>query len=70
MVFCKTTNIRYLWDKHLSLCPKITVNTKVVEQMVLRDINDIVSAMGKDIHTFGLPHLDDLSKKTLDIILL
>jgi hypothetical protein len=27
--------------------------------MVMRDIDDIVRAMGKDIHTYGLPELDD-----------
>jgi hypothetical protein len=27
--------------------------------MVLRDIDDIVHAMGKNIHTYGLPELDD-----------
>jgi hypothetical protein len=30
-----------------------------VQQMVMRDIDDIVRAMGKDIHTYGLPELDD-----------
>jgi hypothetical protein len=27
--------------------------------MVLKDIDDIVSSMDKDIHDYGLPELDD-----------
>lgn len=31
----------------------------LVIQLVLRDIADIVRSMGKDIKSFGLPHLDE-----------
>jgi hypothetical protein len=34
-------------------------NLKCVQQMVLKDIDDIVSSMDKDIHDYGLPELDD-----------
>jgi ATP-dependent DNA helicase PIF1 len=30
-----------------------------VIQLVLLDVADIVRSMGKDIKTFGLPHLDE-----------
>jgi hypothetical protein len=34
-------------------------NLKCVQQMVLKDIDDIVRSMDKDIHDYGLPELDD-----------
>ena len=30
-----------------------------VEQLVLRDIADIVRSMGKDIKSYGLPNIDE-----------
>jgi hypothetical protein len=68
MVFCESTNIRFLWDKHFvslseDYCHTI-VNDKVVQHMVLRDINDMIGAMGKDIQTYGLPDLDEQDDET------
>ena len=37
----------------------ISNNLKCVQQMVLKDINDIVSSMDKDIRYYGLPELND-----------
>jgi ATP-dependent DNA helicase PIF1 len=34
-------------------------NLKCVQQMVLKDIDDIVSSMDKDVHDYGLAELDD-----------
>ena len=34
-------------------------NLKCVQQMVLKDIDDIVSSLDKDIRDYGLPELDD-----------
>jgi hypothetical protein len=34
-------------------------NLKYVQQMVLKDIDDIVSSMDKDIRGYGLPELND-----------
>jgi hypothetical protein len=34
-------------------------NLKCVQQMVLKDIDDILSSMEKDIHDYGLPELND-----------
>ncbi|KAL6615117.1 hypothetical protein ACP70R_037387 [Stipagrostis hirtigluma subsp. patula] len=34
-------------------------NAVAVEQMVLRDIRDLVHSMGKDIRNYGLPELKD-----------
>jgi hypothetical protein len=63
MVFCEAANIHFLWDKHfesLSEDYRHTVgNIKCVQQMILRDLDNIVSATDKDIHDYGLPELDD-----------
>ena len=34
-------------------------NMAAVEQMVLRDIRDLLQSMGKDIRSFDLPELND-----------
>jgi hypothetical protein len=34
-------------------------NEKRVQQMILREIDDIARVMGKDIQSYGLPELDD-----------
>jgi len=34
-------------------------NSKIVEQMVLRDIRDLLQSMGKDIKNYDLPELND-----------
>jgi hypothetical protein len=64
MVFCEASNIRYLWDKHFEAmledyCRTMSNNSKCVQQMVLKNIEHIVSSMDKDIHDYGLPELDD-----------
>jgi hypothetical protein len=60
MVFCEASNIHYLWDKHFESMSEdyrhtMSNNLKCVQQMVLKDIDDIVSSMDKDIHDYGLP---------------
>jgi ATP-dependent DNA helicase PIF1 len=64
MMFCEASNIRYLWDKHFEAMPEdyhrtIPNNLKCLQQMVLKDIDGIVSSMYKDIHDYGLPEFDD-----------
>jgi hypothetical protein len=64
MVFCEVSNIRYLWDKYFESMSEdyhctMSNNLKCVQQMVLKDIDDIVSSIDKDIHDYGLPELDD-----------
>ncbi|XP_062232890.1 uncharacterized protein LOC133930258 [Phragmites australis] len=63
MVFCEATNIRALWDKHKDPMSEDYMrdnsNTIAVEQMVLRDIRDIVHSMGKDIRNYVLPEVKD-----------
>jgi hypothetical protein len=64
IVFCEVSNIHYLWDKHFEsmsedYCHTMSNNFKCVQQMVLKDIGDIVSSMDKDIRDCGLPELDD-----------
>jgi hypothetical protein len=63
LVFCEATDIRGLWDKHKeSSCEDYSrnnPNTATVEQMVLRDIRDLVQSMGKDIRNYDLLELND-----------
>jgi hypothetical protein len=64
MVFCEASNIRYLWNKHFESMSEdyhhtMSNNLKCVQQMVLKDIDDIISSMDKDTHDYGLPELDD-----------
>jgi ATP-dependent DNA helicase PIF1 len=64
MIFCEASNIHYLWDKHFEAMSEdyhltMSNNLKCVQQMVLKDIDDIVSSMDKDICNYELPELDD-----------
>ena len=63
LVYCEPSDVRGLWDRHLEAmsddfrrsqgCPR------VVEQMVLLDIRDMLQSMGKDITLFPLPKIDE-----------
>ena len=63
LVFCEATNVRGLWDKHNESMsedynrdnPKSTC----VQQMVLKDIRELVRSMGKDIKSYDLPEIND-----------
>uniref|UniRef100_A0A8I6XRH8 ATP-dependent DNA helicase n=1 Tax=Hordeum vulgare subsp. vulgare TaxID=112509 RepID=A0A8I6XRH8_HORVV len=63
LVFCEVTDIRQLWDKHLASMSedyrRNQSNDVALEQMVLRDIRDMLQSMGKDIAGYGLPELLD-----------
>jgi hypothetical protein len=64
MMFCEASNIRYLWDKHFESMSEdyhctMSNNLKCVQRMVLKDIDDIVSSMDKDIRDYALLELDD-----------
>jgi hypothetical protein len=63
LVFCEATNIHGLWDKHKESFSedysRNNPNTAAVEQMVLRDIRDLLQSMGKDIRNYDLPELND-----------
>ena len=64
IVFCECNNVRALWDKHIDSMSedyrRSNSCSKMVEQMVLRDISIHVKDMGRDITNYGLPELDDL----------
>ena len=64
LVFCEATNIRGLRDKHKESFSedysRNNPNTTAVEQMVLRDIRDLIQSMGKDIRNYDLPGLNDM----------
>ena len=59
LVFCEVTNVRALWEKHFeAMCDdfqKEGITNESIEQMVLRDIGDLLYSMGKDIRIFDLP---------------
>ena len=63
LVFCEAIEIRQLWDKHLASITedyrRNQSNEATLEQMVLRDIRDMLQSMGKDITNYGLPELVD-----------
>ncbi|XP_062230350.1 uncharacterized protein LOC133928088 [Phragmites australis] len=63
IVFCEATNIRGLWENHfeaMSQDYRCTHNdAAMVEQLVLRDIRNVVHSMGKDVRNYGLPEVDD-----------
>jgi len=63
LVFCEATNIRGLWDKHKESFSEDysqnNPNIAAVEQIVLRDIWDLLQSMGKDIRKYDLPELND-----------
>uniref|UniRef100_A0A8I6XIZ5 ATP-dependent DNA helicase n=1 Tax=Hordeum vulgare subsp. vulgare TaxID=112509 RepID=A0A8I6XIZ5_HORVV len=64
LVLCEKTQIRQLCDKHLaSMCEdyhRTQSNEVALEQMVFRDIRDLLQSMGKDIKSYGLPDLVDI----------
>lgn len=76
LVFCEATKIRELWEKHKESMSEDYLrnhcNSKTVEQMVLRDIRDLLHSMGKDMKNYDLPELNDtgnnLSQNCLLII--
>jgi len=64
LVFCEATNIRSLWEKHLEAISedyrRNQPNQAALEQMVLKNIRDLVHSMGKDIKSYGLLDLDPI----------
>ena len=72
LVFGEATNIRGLWDKHKDALgedfSQDNTNTSTVEQMVLRDIRDMLHSMGKDIKDFGLPPICDMGPTSIDMM--
>nr|TKW32380.1 hypothetical protein SEVIR_2G165399v2 [Setaria viridis] len=70
IVFCEYTNIRGLCDKHFESMAEDYRQThgscRLVLQLVLKDIADIVRSMGKDMRSYGLPELDESDDKSRD----
>ena len=66
IVFCECNNVRALWDKHIDSMSedyrRPNSCSKMIEQMVLRDIFIHVKDMGRDITNYGLPELDGSGK--------
>jgi hypothetical protein len=71
LVFSEATNIRGLWDKHNDALGEDfrwdNSNTSAVDQMVLKDIRDMIHLMGKDIRDYSLPPVCDVSGSSNDI---
>ncbi|KAM0849405.1 hypothetical protein ACQ4PT_053753 [Festuca glaucescens] len=63
LVFCKPSDVRGLWDKHLDAMSedyrRNEPSNVVVEQKVLIDIRNMLQSMGKDIKSFPLPDIDE-----------
>uniref|UniRef100_C6JRR4 ATP-dependent DNA helicase n=1 Tax=Sorghum bicolor TaxID=4558 RepID=C6JRR4_SORBI len=72
LVFCEATNVRALWDKHKEALDedfsRDNSNTSIVEQMVLKDVRDILYSMGKDIRDYGLPPICDEGPSSIDMM--
>jgi hypothetical protein len=72
LVFCEATHIRGLWDKHKDALGEDfswdNNNTSTVDQMVLRDIGDMLHSMGKDIKDYGLPSICDVGDSSIDMM--
>jgi hypothetical protein len=72
LVLCEATNIRGLWDKHKDALgedfSRDNTNTSRVEQMVLRDIRDILHSMGKHIRVYGMPPICDMGSGSIDMM--
>jgi hypothetical protein len=72
LVLCEATNIRGLWDKHKDALgedfSRDNTNTSRVEQMVLRDIRDMLHSMGKDIREYGMPPICDMGPGSIDMM--
>jgi hypothetical protein len=71
LVFCETSDVRALWNNHLeAMSEDYSRNCKckhTVEQMVLKNIRDMLQSMGKDIRSFPLPEIDKQHDTTDDI---
>jgi hypothetical protein len=72
ILFCEATDIRGLWDKHKDALGEDfswdNSNTSTVEQMVLRDMRDMLHSMGKDIRDYGLPPICDEGPSSIDMM--
>ncbi|KAM0848546.1 hypothetical protein ACQ4PT_054297 [Festuca glaucescens] len=71
LVFCETNDVRGLWNNHLeAMSEDYSRNYKckhTVQQMVLKNIRDMLQSMGKDIRSFPLPKIDEQHDTTDDI---
>jgi ATP-dependent DNA helicase PIF1 len=75
LVFCESTNIHGLWDKHKEALGedfnRDITNSSTMDQMVLRDIREMLHSMGKDdneIKKFGLPPIRDVGDRSIDLM--
>jgi hypothetical protein len=71
LVFYEATDIRGLWDKHKDVLGEDFSqenNTSIVEQMVFRDMRDMLHLMGKDIKDYGLPPICDEGPSSIDLM--
>jgi hypothetical protein len=71
LVFCEPHDIRTLWNNHLEAMSedyrRNCKNATAVEQMVLRNIRDMLQSMGKKIKLFPLPKIDEQNDTTNNI---
>uniref|UniRef100_K3Z0E3 ATP-dependent DNA helicase n=1 Tax=Setaria italica TaxID=4555 RepID=K3Z0E3_SETIT len=71
LVFCEPSNINTIWNNHLeAMSEDYSRNCKskhMVQQMVLKNIRDMLQSMGKDIRSFPLPEIDEQQNTTNDV---
>lgn len=71
LVFCEPSDVCSLRNKHLeAMLEDYSRNCKckhTVEQMVLKNIIDMLHSMGKDIESYPLPEIDQQHETTDDI---
>ncbi|WVZ78326.1 hypothetical protein U9M48_026061 [Paspalum notatum var. saurae] len=62
LAYCECANARTLYDKHFDSMTedyrRTMKNHTMLEQMLLADLSDHLTSMGKDIKDYGLPKLD------------
>ncbi|WVZ94526.1 hypothetical protein U9M48_040407 [Paspalum notatum var. saurae] len=67
LVHCEASNVRGLWDKHREAMSEDYCRTKLsmqaVQNMVLIDIRNMLQSMGKDIRSYPLPEIDEVSRE-------
>ncbi|TKW30492.2 hypothetical protein SEVIR_2G043401v4 [Setaria viridis] len=71
LVFREPNNIRTLWNNHLEAMSEDYSRTykckHMIQQMVLKNIRDMLQSMGKNIWSLPLPEIDEQQNTTNDV---
>lgn len=70
LAFCEVRNVRDLWNKHIEAMSDDFrmkhISNEATEQLVLRDIRNLLYSMGKDIKAIDLPDILDNNELELN----